>query len=115
MRALLRLRLLAVPLLVVGASLSAAACSDAPSKDQCARLLEHLIDIEIAAGGGGGTEMTPEMKADLDKQKKAIADFAQGEGKNFMQTCTSKTPKAVVECGLAAKTKDDVAKCDEGK
>jgi hypothetical protein len=91
-----------------------AGCSDAPSKEQCAKLLDHLIDLEIKAGGGSG-EMTEEMKADLDKQRKAIAEFAQGEGKAFMATCMDKTPKSVVECGLAAKTKEDVAKCDEGK
>ncbi len=105
---------LAVAALFAAASLAATACADAPSKEQCTQLLDHLIDLEVKAGGSDGT-LTDEMKADLAKQKQAIADFAQGEGKNFMHTCTTKTPKSVVECGLTAKSKEDVARCDERK
>ena len=105
-------RTLAALFATVVATTPIAACSDAPSKDQCERLLEHLIDIEIKAGGGDG-EMTDEMKDDLAKQKKAVIDFAVGQ--KFIETCTVKTPKKGVECGLAAKSPADVAKCDEAK
>ena len=87
------------------------ACSDAPSKSDCEKLLDHLIDLEMKSGGSG--EVTADMKKDLDKQRTAIREFAAGQ--KFLETCTEKTPKKVVECGLAAKTSDDVAKCDDSK
>ncbi len=95
-------------ILVAGACL-AAGCSDAPSKDQCAKLLDHLIELEMKAGGTDG-ELTPEMKEDLGKQKPQIADFAVGQ--KFIETCTEKTPRKVVECGLEAKSAEELAKCD---
>jgi hypothetical protein len=87
----------------------AAGCSDAPSKDQCEKLLDHLIELEMKAGGTDA-ELTPEMKDDLAKQKTQVVDFAVGQ--KFIETCTDKTPKKVVECGLAAKSAEDLAKCD---
>lgn len=89
-----------------------AGCSDAPSKSDCEKLLEHLIEIEIKAGGGDG-ELSAEMKDDLEKQKKQVVEFATGQ--KFIETCTEKTPKKVVQCALAAPTPAEVAKCDDGK
>ncbi|HVV82055.1 MAG TPA: hypothetical protein VHE35_03205, partial [Kofleriaceae bacterium] len=94
--------------LVAGTALAFAACSKTPSKSQCDQLLTHLIDIE--AGDSGAGKVPDEMKAEVDKQKKAIREYAIGQ--KFMDTCTHKTPRKVVECGIAAKTSDDVAKCD---
>lgn len=93
----------------VGSVLVTAACKETPSKTQCEELLAHLIDIETASGG---TDKVPEeMKADLEKQKKAIREYAVGQ--KFIETCTQKTPKKVVACGLAAKNADELAKCDQ--
>ena len=89
-----------------------AACGNAPSKDDCTKLLDHLIDLEIKAGGGDG-DLSADMKADLQKQRQQVTDFASGQ--KFIETCTQKTPKKVVDCGLAARTLDDAAKCDEAK
>lgn len=99
-------------LLLASLLLAAAACSDAPSKSDCEKLLDHLIDLEIKAGGGDG-ELSTEAKAELEKQKKGVAEFAAGQ--KFLETCREKMTKASVECGLAAKTAEDVAKCDESK
>jgi hypothetical protein len=84
-------------------------CSDAPSKADCEKLLDHLIEVEIKQGGGDA-EMSADMKDDLDKQKKAVVEYASGQ--KFIETCTQKTPKSVVECGLAAKDACDLQACD---
>lgn len=96
--------------LAAGIALALAACSKTPSKAQCEQLLTHLIDLEASAGGAGKVT-DPALKAELDKQKAAIREYAIGQ--KFMDTCTHKTPKKVVECGIAAQTADDVAKCDQ--
>jgi len=106
------MRLLPALLLASAAVFGLGACGNAPSKDDCQKLLDHLIDLEVKASGGG-SDLTPEMKSDLDKQRAAVIDYAQGQ--KFIETCTQKTPKKVIDCALDAKSEDDVAKCDEGK
>ena len=92
---------------VIAMGLLGAACSDAPSTDQCGKLLDKLIDQEISATGG--KELPESMKADLAKQKAALTEAIKAD---FMKSCTKKAPKAVVECGLSAKSVGDFAKCD---
>ena len=96
--------------LLAGVLAVASACSDAPSKSDCEKLLDHMIEIQAKAGGGGG-EMSDEAKAALEKQRKAVVEFAAGQ--KFIETCTEKTPKKVVECGLAARDLEAIAACDE--
>ena len=84
-----------------------AACGDAPSTDQCGKLLDKLVDQEISATGG--KDLPESMKADLAKQKAALTEAVKAD---FMKSCTKKAPKAVVECGLSAKSVEDFAKCD---
>jgi hypothetical protein len=82
-----------------------AACGDAPTRAQCERLLDHVLELEVQAAGAN----TPETRADLDKQKQAVADSIR---KEFMDTCLDKLPRSEVNCGLGAKTMDELAKCD---
>jgi hypothetical protein len=84
-------------------------CGNKPSKDQCGKLLEHLIDLEIKAGGASSTAMTPEMKDSLETQRKQVIE---ANSEKYISTCTSKTPKHVVECQLVAPNLDEVAKCE---
>lgn len=93
----------------IGSVLATAACKETPSKEQCDKLLAHLIDLEITAGGGD--KLPDAMKADLEKQRAAIREYAVGQ--KFIETCTQKTPKKVVACGLEAKNADELAKCDQ--
>jgi tetratricopeptide (TPR) repeat protein len=103
--------------IVLGSALATAACSDGPSKADCEKLLEHLINLEAGSGGaaGGADKATKEqldaLKAELDKQKLAIKEYAVGQ--KFLQTCTQKTPRKVVACGLEAKNADELAACDK--
>ena len=104
-----RLRAVSVLVAVALVSVVGAGCGNKPSKDQCSQLFEHLIDLEIKAGGGGSSAMTPEMKESLETQRKAVIDT---NGEKYISTCTSKTPKRVVECQIAAPNLDEVAKCE---
>jgi len=89
-----------------------AACGDEPSKADCEKLLAHLIELQAKAGGGDA-ELSAPAKEALEKQKKQVVEFAAGQ--KFIETCTEKTPKKVVKCGLGAKSLEDLADCDEGK
>lgn len=84
-------------------------CSKAPSEDQCKQLLDHLVDLELAKAGATATDAT---KKELAKQKEAVAS---AKAADFVDVCVNKTAKARVECALAAKDLDAVAKCDEQK
>ena len=95
---------------VVALTFSFGACNKGPSNEQCEQYLDHSVDLEINAAGA--KNLTPEMKADLAKQKKTISDAARTA---FMDMCSKKAPKKLIECGIAAKTLDELAKCDDTK
>ena len=94
--------------LLIATALSAGACGGGPSDDQCEALLGHLLDLELAKGGG--KNLTPEMKADLEKQKKAITDYTHDK---FMEACREKAAKTIVSCGANATDDKSLAACDE--
>lgn len=95
---------------IFGAVLLAAGCKNAPSEDQCKRLLDHLIDLEFKKSGAAGA--SDSMKAEVNKQKQAVAEAKTNE---FVETCTKRTAKARVDCALSAGDLEAVAKCDETK
>ena len=82
------------------------ACSNAPSKKQCEQLFENVINLQIQSAGAN----TPEMKAELEKQKKQLDEKMRDE---FMKDCLDQLPKAQVECGIQVKSMSELAKCDE--
>lgn len=89
--------------------LGAAGCGDRPSKDSCEQLLDHILEIEVRAAGTG--QLTPEMKADLDAQKKEVKKNLQSP---FLEQCLEKTPSRFVSCGLKAKSHEELAACERG-
>lgn len=94
---MLRASLLSALLLLAGA-----ACGNAPSKGECEKLLEHLVELEAAAAGGGA--MPADQKAELEQQKKKV----QGEvGLDF---CLKEMSVDQVECGLKARSLDELDK-----
>jgi len=95
---------------IVAALLLGAGCKNAPSEDSCKQLLEHLIDLEFKKAGAAGGSDT--LKADMAKQKAAIAEAKSAE---FLDVCVNKTAKQRVDCALAAGDLEAVAKCDEQK
>jgi len=92
----------------VALGLLSGACGDAPSHQECEKLLDHVLEIytQIPAG----EQLTPQVKKDLEEQKKAVA---KAVGKTFLDTCEKTLPRARVLCGLKARTEADLAKCEE--
>ena len=97
---------------ILGAVLLAG-CKNAPSEEQCKRLLDHLVDLEFKKAGAAAS--SDQMKAEIAKQKTAVTE---AKSKEFMETCTKKMSKGRVECALKANELEGdngVAKCDESK
>jgi hypothetical protein len=82
-----------------------AGCSKKPTEDACEKLLNHVVDLEMAAGGTSGGD-----KAELDAQRKKVSDDI---GKDFLNSCVKDLPMKQLECGMAAKTLEDLGKCDK--
>lgn len=102
--AIVRVLIIALSLVWLGAG-----CSDAPTEAECTKLLEHVLELETQAAGASATG---DAKKDLAKQKKAVADSI---GKEFMDTCLERLPKKQVDCGLEAKTLEELAVCDKSE
>ncbi|HET6611729.1 MAG TPA: hypothetical protein VFG83_07065 [Kofleriaceae bacterium] len=88
--------------------LGATACSDAPSREQCETLLDHVVDLEIQAAGTG--DITPAMKADLEKQRKKLRDYV---GAELIKTCMDEISSDRVACAIKAPTREALAACDK--
>ncbi|HEU4727942.1 MAG TPA: hypothetical protein VFT22_08645 [Kofleriaceae bacterium] len=94
--------------LLLAGALVAVGCKNAPSDDQCKRLLDHLVDLEFKKAGAAGT--SDAMKSEITKQKQAVSQATASE---FVEMCTKRTAKSRVECALAAGDLDALARCDE--
>jgi hypothetical protein len=98
----LRASLLTASLLLGGA----AGCGNAPSKGDCEKLIEHLVELEAAAAGGGA--MPAAHKGELEQQKKKVRESV---GLDF---CRKEMSKDQLECGLKARTLEELDKsCDK--
>jgi hypothetical protein len=75
-------------------------CSDAPSAADCERLLDHVVELELAAPGA--------PKDPGPRQK--LVDQVR---KDFLSTCAKELRKAQVACALEAKQGAELAACDE--
>jgi hypothetical protein len=95
--------------LVLCSLLALGACANTASSGDCEKLLDHIVDLEVAAAGAEGD--TPEQSKDLDKQKKELKDAIKGD---FMKQCTEQTPSSVVSCALKKKSLADLGECDLG-
>jgi hypothetical protein len=84
--------------------LTGAACGKTPSKGECEKLLEHLVELEAAAAGAGAMS----DKGELDQQKKKVKDSI---GLDF---CLKDMSVDQVECGLKARSLEELDKtCDQ--
>ena len=84
----------------------AAGCGKTPSKGECEKLLDHLVELEAAAAGGGA--MPADQKGALDQQKKKVRESV---GLDF---CRKDLSVDQLECGLKARTLEELDKsCDQ--
>jgi hypothetical protein len=98
---------------VVVVLLFAAACKSGPSKDDCSKLLDHLVDLEFKKAGAAAS--SDAMRAEITKSKGQVTSNVAD---TFMKTCTEKMSKTRVTCALAAadlEGEGSVAKCDDAK
>src|ERR1700760_2162568 len=98
---------------VVAVLLFAAACKSGPSKDDCSKLLDHLVDLEFKKAGAAAS--SDAMRGEIAKSKSQVTSNVAD---TFMKTCTEKMSKSRVACALAASDLEgegSVAKCDEAK
>lgn len=94
--------------LVLVAPLFALGCTGKPSKEECEKLLAHVVDLYTPVQPG--ETLTPQMKKDLESQKQAVREQV---GKSFLSQCEDSLPGEQVRCGLKAKTPEELAKCEE--
>jgi hypothetical protein len=80
---------------------SASGCGKAPSDDQCKRLLDHIVDLELTKAGATPAEGSAGVKAGVDQLRAKVTEVRAPE---FMEACLAKTSRARVECGIAATT-----------
>ena len=82
-------------------------CTDKPSAGDCDKLLDHVLELELAKAGG-----TASRKDDLDfeAQKKKVREYVEDD---FMDHCLNETPKPQIDCALKAKTLGQLAECDK--
>lgn len=83
-------------------------CSNAPSKSDCKKLLDHVVDLELKAGGGDAVKK--DVATELEDQKKRVMEYVE---KDFMDTCIDDLPKSQLECGLKAKSMTQLFECDK--
>ena len=88
----------------------AAGCKNAASAEQCTQAMNNILEIEFATAGAKAD--SPELKAEIAKQKKTAADAKITE---YMDACQNKTPRHLVECTIEAKTAAQLTACDETK
>lgn len=85
---------------------ASAGCGNAPSKGDCEKLLEHLVELEAAAGGAAAADPKA-PKGELDQQKKKVRESV---GLDF---CLKELSKGQLECGLKAKSLEELKTCEK--
>jgi len=84
----------------------AAGCGNAPSKGDCEKLVEHLVELEAAAGGAAAADPKG-AKGELDQQKKKVRESV---GLDF---CLKDLSKDQLECGLKARSLEELGTCEK--
>jgi hypothetical protein len=85
----------------------ASGCGNAPSKGECEKLLEHLVELEAAAGGAAAAADPKAPKGELEQQKKKVRESV---GLDF---CLKDLSKDQLECGLKARSLEELKTCEK--
>ncbi|WP_428266834.1 hypothetical protein [Haliangium sp.] len=93
--------------LAMGLGVAAVGCSQSPSDEQCEKLLEHVIALQVA-DSGESKELSPAMKDDLSNQQQKMAGYVR---EKFLAQCQESLPRDFVECAVAAKSMATYAEC----
>lgn len=101
----MRLLLAIVSIAAIGV---AAGCTEKPSTADCQKLMNHVVDMELEAGGASA--LGGDLAADVAEQKKKLIDYVRTD---FIDTCEKNLPASQVKCGLKAKSMAQLADCDK--
>jgi small lipoprotein (TIGR04454 family) len=83
--------------LVAFAAVFAVACGPRASKEECERMVDRMIDVELQGQSAAVASMTKSMM--------------QGQRGDLVGQCAGKASKAEVTCVINAKSKADIDKC----
>jgi hypothetical protein len=83
------------PTLLVVLAMLSSACSRTVDKEQCEKMVEHMVDL-LAKDRGTKFKSKVESDANVSIEK----------------TCVGKISKAQFDCVMSAKTFDDASSCD---
>ena len=86
-----------------------AGCAETPSVEDCGKLLDKVVDLQIKEVGAG-KELPQILAADLDSQRKKLKSLVK---ERFLKGCYEDLPMAFVKCGLTAKSTSDYADCEK--
>jgi hypothetical protein len=73
-----------------------------PTREDCARLREHVADLAIAQGTAG---------LSAEERQRHRANLGAATGDDYIEACLKERSEKYVECALEAKTLDDFARC----
>jgi len=82
---------------VLAAAALVVACGPKATKEDCEKMVDKMIDIQLEGQSASLKEMTKKMMA--------------GERDKLLNQCVGKASKKEVDCVLAAKSQADVDKC----
>lgn len=88
-------------------ALLAGACR--PSENECARLLDHFLDVEARDAQRGFAGLSERMAQGLADEKRALREAIGGE---FVQKCRAQLGRADVRCAIEAGDPDAMDRCD---
>jgi len=79
------------------ATVLAAGCGARATKEDCEKMVDHMIDVQV--------EGKSKLVADMTKK------LMQDEKGKLVGECAGKVKKADVDCVIAAKKQSDIDKC----
>ena len=88
------------------------ACSGNPSKSECDRLVEHMIDVFTAGRLADESAKVPkDYAAAVETWRRMLKDDKDATHDALMQVCTTQMSSGAGDCILAAKSERDLAVC----
>jgi hypothetical protein len=94
--------------LLLGLLLALGGCR--ASEPECARLLEHFVDVEGDVDVAGHfQQMTPKLREAVAREKRA---FAEELRPSFMERCRAELSSAEVSCAVQATDEAGLDRCE---
>ena len=94
------------------AALCLCACSGNPSKSECDRLVEHLVDVFTAGRLADESAKVPkDYTAAVETWRRMLKDDKDATHDTLMQMCTTQMSGSAGDCILAARSERELSVC----